>query len=66
MGTPTDFPNNVMAVHRSSEPDPLVLELCMGTGPSAWVDLMLEELAASLLQTALGRIRAFLYKLLTS
>lgn len=32
----------------SPKPDPLVLELCMGKGPPAWVDSMLEELATLL------------------
>jgi hypothetical protein len=30
------------------EPDPLVVELCTYVGPPAWVNPMLEELAASL------------------
>jgi hypothetical protein len=36
------------AAHCFLEPNPLLLELCASAEPPAWVDLMLEELVASL------------------
>jgi hypothetical protein len=43
-----DTTGSFAAMHCSSEPDPLVLELCMSVGPPMWVDPMLEELGTLL------------------
>lgn len=48
MSAPADFTNKAVVAHCLFEPDPLVLELCAGTWPHAWVDPMLEELTALL------------------
>ena len=55
MGALADFSDNTdsaTTAYLSSMPDPLELELCAGEGPPAWVDLLLEELVASLALTA--------------
>lgn len=48
MSVPVNFTDNAADAHRSLMPDPLVLELCMDTGPPAWFDPMLEELVTLL------------------
>lgn len=50
MGAPADTVNDATYATAPcfSEPDPLLLELGMCEVPLAWIDPMLEELAASL------------------
>ena len=52
MGASADCTDNIAAADHSSVTDPLVLELCASVGPQAWVDPMLEKIAASLVLTA--------------
>jgi hypothetical protein len=55
MGAPVGFSDNTdsaTTAYLSPVPGPLELELCVGEGPPAWVDPMLEELVASLAMIA--------------
>lgn len=55
MGASADYNDNdatAAAACYFPEPDMLALELCVCAGPPVWVDLMLEELAASLVMSA--------------